>query len=182
VKLLLLSGSLRGGSTNNAVLETIAEMVGDTVAVRYTGTAQLPHFNPDDDHDPLPAPVVELRSAIAASDVLLICTPEYAGSLPGSFKNLLDWTVGGVETEHKRAAWINVSTSPAGAADTHTALRAVLTYTGCDVVDEACRHVPTPRSAVADGVVTDASLRSAYAEVVQSLRRQVDRQAGASLP
>ncbi|WP_306796085.1 NAD(P)H-dependent oxidoreductase [Nocardia sp. XZ_19_369] len=25
---------------------------------------------------------------------VLFCTPEYAGTLPGSLKNLLDWTVG----------------------------------------------------------------------------------------
>lgn len=43
----------------------------------------------------------------AAADAVLFCTPEYAGALPGSFKNLLDWTVGGGETYGKPAAWIN---------------------------------------------------------------------------
>ena len=147
------------------------------------GDFPMPLYHGDlEEAQGMPEKAKDLRQIFLAHDALLICTPEYAGSLPGSFKNLLDWTVGGVETEHKPAAWINVSTSPTGAADTHNALRAVLTYTGCDVIDEACRHVPTPRSAVADGVVTDANLRAAYAEVVQSLRRQVDRQAGASRP
>lgn len=59
--------------------------------------AALPHFNPDDDRDPLPAAVRVLRTAIADVDAVLFCTPEYAGTLPGSFKNLLDWTVGGTE-------------------------------------------------------------------------------------
>ncbi|MGD0240963.1 MAG: NAD(P)H-dependent oxidoreductase [Streptosporangiaceae bacterium] len=34
---------------------------------------------------------------------------EYAGTLPGSLKNLLDWTVGGGEIYGKPAGWINVA-------------------------------------------------------------------------
>jgi NAD(P)H-dependent FMN reductase len=41
---------------------------------------------------------------------VLFCTPEYAGALPGSFENLLDWTVGGGEMYRKPVAWINAST------------------------------------------------------------------------
>ena len=49
----------------------------------------------------------DLRQEIAAADAVLFCTPEYAGTLPGSFKNLLDWTVGGGEIYGKPAVWIN---------------------------------------------------------------------------
>jgi len=56
----------------------------------FADCAVLPHFNPDDDHEPLPAAVVGLRAAIADADAVLFCTPEYAGTLPGSLKNLLD--------------------------------------------------------------------------------------------
>lgn len=95
--ILLLSGSLRKGSTNEAVLRTVqavAPSVGVDTAM-YEDLVRLPHFNPDADTDPLPAPVAALRAALDRADAVLICTPEYAGTLPGSFKNLLDWTVGG---------------------------------------------------------------------------------------
>jgi chromate reductase len=82
----------------------------------FDGMALLPHFNPDDDTEPLPAPVADLRARIAAADAVLFSTPEYAGALPGSFKNLLDWTIGGGEIYQKPVAWINVSTMPTGAA------------------------------------------------------------------
>ncbi|MGW3122206.1 NADPH-dependent FMN reductase [Streptomyces sp. NPDC001107] len=61
--ILLLSGSLRVGSTNEAVLRT-ARAVAPSVpveAVLYDGLAGLPHFNPDDDVDPLPEAVAGLR-------------------------------------------------------------------------------------------------------------------------
>jgi NAD(P)H-dependent FMN reductase len=133
----------------------------------------LPPFNPDYDREPLPAPVVALRRAIDEADALLICTPEYAGDMPGSFKNLLDWTVGGVETERKPAAWINASTGPTGAAGTHQMLHTVLSYTGCVVLESACAHVPVPRAAVERGVVADPELRLAIADVVESIRRHI---------
>ena len=51
VDLLLLCGSLRGGSSNHAVLRTAAELAGPGQALIYDGVGRLPHFNPDDDHD-----------------------------------------------------------------------------------------------------------------------------------
>jgi chromate reductase len=168
MQLLLLCGSLRHGSTNEAVLRTAALLHGDG-AVLYDGLADLPPFNPDADHDPLPSSVIALREAIADADALLICTPEYAGDLPGSFKNLLDWTVGGIETEGKPVAWINASTS--GAEGTHRALRTVLSYTGCKVIEDACVNAPTLRTSVEDGVVTDPDVRAAIAASLDALRR-----------
>jgi len=50
---LLVSGSIRGGSTNTAVLRTAQAVAPDGVnTVLYEGLADLPAFNPDDDHEP----------------------------------------------------------------------------------------------------------------------------------
>jgi NAD(P)H-dependent FMN reductase len=105
-EVLLISGSTRGGSTNTAAPRTAAALAPAGVAtVQYDGLATLPAFNPDDDQDDrLPATVLDLRQQLAGADAVLFCTPEYAGSLPGSFKNLLDWTVGGGELSGKPVA------------------------------------------------------------------------------
>jgi NAD(P)H-dependent FMN reductase len=84
-RILLISGSTRSASTNSALLRTAAEV--DQEARLYDGLSRLPHFNPDDDADPLAPEVAELRAAIDDADAVLFCTPEYAGTLPGSFKN-----------------------------------------------------------------------------------------------
>jgi NAD(P)H-dependent FMN reductase len=161
---------LRAGSVNEAVLRAVDDLAAaGTHVVHFRDMAELPHFNPDDDVDPLPGSVAKLRRAISEADAILICTPEYAGDLPGSFKNLLDWTVGGVETERKPVAWINASTSPTAAAGTHRALRTVLAYTGCEIIDDACVHVPVPRSAVDGGIVVDPALRTQIAAAVRTL-------------
>ena len=154
----MVSGSTRSGSTNTAFCRTAAARPPDGIVVDcFTAIASLPHFDPDDDHDPLPAPVVAVRSAIAAADVVLFCTPEYAGTLPGSFKNLLDWTVGGTELNDKPAGWANVALDPARGQGAHATLATVLGYVQARIVDNRW-HVPITRDQVdADGLVTDAA-------------------------
>jgi NAD(P)H-dependent FMN reductase len=169
--ILLISGSLRAGSSNSALLRTAATLLPEGFrAVTYAGMVDLPHFNPDDDHDPLPGAVVDLRRAIEHAAALLICTPEYAGALPGSFKNLLDWTVGGVEIGGKPTAWINVSSSPTEAANAHASLRLVLNYTDAEIVEDACVHLPVTSSMVDDErLIADDAVRTGIARSLVAL-------------
>lgn len=132
--------------------------------VLYGGMAKLPHFNPDDDRDgePVHPAVVDLRAHINAADALLLCTPEYAGALPGALKNLLEWTVGDAGTYRKPVAWINASgtAAPTGGADAHESLRKVLGWVGADIVEDACARIPVPRDAIGpDGAIADRSIR-----------------------
>jgi NAD(P)H-dependent FMN reductase len=165
--ILLVSGSLRAGSTNTALLRTAHELEPDSVL--FDGLDRLPHFNPDDDYDPLPPAVIELRAAIAAADAILFCTPEYAGALPGSFKNLLEWTVGGGEIYRKRAAWINVA-APGRGDNADESLRKVLGYVGADIVEDACVRMPVAHQDVGeDGLLADPEVRAGIARVLQAL-------------
>ena len=159
-RMLLVCGSLRAGSTNEALLRTVTTLLpADVEADVYDGMGVLPHFNPDHDQDPLPPAVTELRNHIANADAILFSTPEYAGAMPGSLKNLLDWTVGGVEISDKPTAWINISTT-SGATATHESLTTVLRYTGAKLIDAACVRIPVHRDAVAsDGIIGDPEIR-----------------------
>ncbi len=186
VNLLLVSGSLRAGSTNSAALRTAVALAGDGIhAVLYDGMGALPHFNPDDDAEgatPTLA-VAEMRAAVAAADALLICTPEYAGALPGALKNLLEWTIGDAGTYDKPVAWINVSgpASPSGGADAHDSLRKVLGYAHADIVDAACIRVPIERGMVGgDGLVADTDARAGIVDALEELARHVESRRGSS--
>ncbi|MDP9074166.1 MAG: NAD(P)H-dependent oxidoreductase [Actinomycetota bacterium] len=176
VRVLLVSGSTRRGSTNTAALRSAQAVAPDgTTGVVCLGLAELPHFNPDDDHDPLPPPVAVLRGQIASCHAVLFCTPEYAGALPGSFKNLLDWTVGGVEIYRKPVAWINVA-GPDRGINADASLAVVLGYVGADIIEPACVRVPIPRDLVgADGLVSDAGIRARIAEVLRTVAAHVGR-------
>jgi NAD(P)H-dependent FMN reductase len=170
--ILLVSGSLRDGSVNTSVVRTLAAM-GDELGVEtatYGGMGALPWFDPDLDREPLPPGVGELRAAVGAAHAVLFCTPEYAGALPGSFKNLLDWLVGSAEGYRRPVAWVNASSAPTGARDAHASLRTVLSYLHTDIVEAAVAQIPVPRSAIgADGVVADATVRDALGSVLRAL-------------
>jgi chromate reductase, NAD(P)H dehydrogenase (quinone) len=174
MRLLLISGSTRSRSTNGAALVTLSSLAPEgSSAVLYGGLSDLPAFNPDDDRDPLPTAVADLRAAIAAADALVFCTPEYAGTLPGSLKNLLDWTVGGTEMTGRPVAWVNVANPGRGGGAIAT-LETVLGYVTADVVQPACVALPVSREAVdEDGRVTDpgvlAGLAGVWARLLERL-------------
>jgi NAD(P)H-dependent FMN reductase len=176
VRVLLVSGSTRRGSTNVAALATAAAVAPSQVtAVLYDGLADLPAFNPDDDGDRLPKAPAELRRQIAEADAVLFCTPEYAGTLPGSFKNLLDWTVGGGEMDGKPAAWINVA-APGRGQGAEDTLALVLGYVGAVIVDAACRRIRLDRAAIGpDGAVTDPEFTAQIAQVWDALLNHLGR-------
>jgi chromate reductase, NAD(P)H dehydrogenase (quinone) len=178
-RIVLISGSTRKGSTNTAVLKTAQAVRPDGVTTtRPELLAALPAFNPDDDNEPLHPAVAGLRREIAAADAVVFCTPEYAGALPGSFKNLLDWTVGGGEIYRKPVAWINASSpaAPTGGGDAHASLARVLGYVGADIVEQACARIPMARDAIGtDGLVTDQEIRHAIADVLRTLVEHVRR-------
>lgn len=175
MRILLISGSTRAGSTNSATLDTLRANAPDGVeALRYDGLTSLPHFNPDDDIEPLPLAVVDLREQLAAVDAVVFSTPEYAGALPGSLKNLLDWTVGDSASSGKLVAWINTSAT-GGAAGAHQELRTVVTYTDWSVVDEACATIPVTRRDIDNGEISDPDIRRQIAAVVDRLAAAVRR-------
>lgn len=106
--------------------------------------------------------------------MLLLCTPEYAGALPGALKNLLEWTVGDAGTYRKPLAWINASrvAAPTGAADAHESLRKVLGYVHADIVEAACARIPVSRDVVgADGTLTEPAMREMIAQSIATLAR-----------
>ena len=170
MRALLISGSTRGGSVNTAALATVAALApGGVTAVFYDGLAALPAFNPDHDGDGLPGEPARLRREIAAADAVWASTPEYAGTLPGSLKNLLDWTVGGGQLYGKPVAWLDVAAEGRGSG-AHEALLTVLGYVGADIVEAACRRVPVSRASVAaDGTVADAGFQAEVTRAWQSL-------------
>ncbi len=167
-RILLISGSLRATSTNTAVLRTAAELTpADVEAALYQDLAALPAFNPDAEAAVPPGPA-ELRAQIHAAGAMMFSVPEYAGALPGAFKNLLDWTIGDDQPGsiyNKPVAWINAS--PRGAESAHAELRRVLEYAHAAIVETAAVSIPVTEAMMGtDGFVADPASRLEIAQAV----------------
>jgi NAD(P)H-dependent FMN reductase len=87
-----LSGSLRTGSYNTALLHAAAGLLPEGATLTVKTIHGIPLYNEDDEKaHGIPPLVQELKAAIAAADGLLLSTPEYNNSIPGVFKNAIDW-------------------------------------------------------------------------------------------
>jgi NAD(P)H-dependent FMN reductase len=169
-RVLLISGSTRDGALHTAALRTAAHHAPPGITTTlYDRLRDLPAFVPGESVPP--ESVAALRQQAVAADAVFFCTPEYAGSLPGSLKNLLDWLVDGGELGGKPAAWLSV-VGPGRDEGALKALESVLEHGGARLLRPACIRIPLEMSAVdAAGLVTDARLRMALQDMVQALIR-----------
>src|SRR4029077_4412644 len=103
--ILGVCGSLQRQSANLTLLKAAAVAAPpDVRVVVFDGLGELPHFNPDIETAGAPESVTRWRNALAASDAVLIASPEYGFSLPGVLKNAIDWVIGSGELEGKVVA------------------------------------------------------------------------------
>lgn len=87
-----IAGSLRAGSYNRALLEAAAGLVPEGSTLEVESIADIPLYNADlETASGVPEPVRRLQDRIAASDGLVIASPEYNNSIPGVTKNAIDW-------------------------------------------------------------------------------------------
>ena len=125
-----ISGSLKESSANSALVQAIADLDPEQVET-WGGLGELPHFTPDDDGG---VPVASLRAAIARADLVVLATPEYAGGMPGSLKNALDWLVGTGELYDKRVAIVSAAPSPERGANARRWVEETVGFQGSHVV------------------------------------------------
>ena len=88
-RILGLSGSLRAGSYNTALLRAGRDL--HPQVVRIGSIADIPLYDADVESAGFPAPVEALKQEVAAADGLLLASPEYNNSVPGVLKNAIDW-------------------------------------------------------------------------------------------
>lgn len=98
IKIVGMSGSLRRGSYNSALLRLAPQVLPQSASLQLVSLDDIPFYNGDVEDEGMPEAVAEFRERIRAGDALLISTPEYNSSLPAVLKNAIDWASRGPDS------------------------------------------------------------------------------------
>jgi chromate reductase, NAD(P)H dehydrogenase (quinone) len=180
VRVLGISGSLRNGSHNTALLRHAGELIeaeGASFAI-YDSWREAPIFDEDlDVEDPHPA-VTRIRAAVRAADAVFFATPEYNSSVPGGLKNTIDWlsrpSLAESALRNKPVAVVGASTGAFGATWAQAELRKVLGVAGARVVDGEVALGHAMDRFDQNGHLNDENLEGQVREVVRTLLAQVE--------
>jgi len=87
-----MAGSLRKSSFNSALLRAATELVGPDTKLEIASIREIPLYDGDvEEATGVPTAVQQLKDRVAAADGVLLVSPEYNNSIPGVFKNVIDW-------------------------------------------------------------------------------------------
>jgi NAD(P)H-dependent FMN reductase len=91
-RIIGIAGSLRKASFNASLLRAAVEVAPKDLQVDIASIAGIPLYDGDLEREQgVPELVAQLKDQVASADGLLLVTPEYNNSLPGVFKNAIDW-------------------------------------------------------------------------------------------
>ncbi len=163
MRVLGLSGSLRGGSYNTMLVREAAALLPDGVFLElWHGLKAIPPFDEDDEHE-RPAAVQALFDAIADADVVLVATPEYNRSIPGALKNAIDWAsrpYGQNSFTRKPSAVIGTSPGKIGTAVGQQHLRSILAFCNSPLMNAIEAYIQFEPGLITDeGEITVESTR-----------------------
>jgi NAD(P)H-dependent FMN reductase len=148
--------------------------------------AGIPLYDGDDEaaHGVPPA-VAALKDAIAAADGLLLATPEYNNSVPGVFKNAIDWLSrppadAARVFAGKRVALVGASPGGFGTVLSQNAWLPILRTLGCELWSGGRLLVSRAASVFdADGALVDAKVADALRAYLAGYVAWVDAASGA---
>jgi NAD(P)H-dependent FMN reductase len=173
IKLIGISGSLRTGSFNTALLHAAAELMPEGAELAVETIRGIPLYDADVEAEQgIPTPVSDLKDAIAAADGLLLVTPEYNNSIPGVFKNAIDWLSRPTEDIKrvfggKPVALMGASAGNFGTVLSQNAWLSVLRYLGTKPWFEGRLLVPRAQGVFDEaGAISDQALKEQLRQFV----------------
>ncbi|HLL20725.1 MAG TPA: NAD(P)H-dependent oxidoreductase [Kofleriaceae bacterium] len=162
--LLGISGSLRKGSLNRALLAAIGETLPAGSTLSIWASLDLPIFNSD---MAAPPEVSALKAAMAQADGVVFAVPEYNYSIPAGLKNALDWMSSPPKESPLRGKPVALCGAASGMSGTiraQTHMRQMLVFSDTPVLNQPEVLIPRAQDRFdANGILVDDSTRTLLA-------------------
>ena len=173
LNVLIFAASLRADSLNRQLATLaagVAQQAGATVDLAAMREFDVPSYDGDiEQSEGIPKGAHELRRRLIACDAFIVASPEYNGSMPGVFKNLIDWTsrFRPQPFDGKQGLLMSASPSMNGGNRGLWALRMPLEHLGARVYPDMF-SLAQAHKAIRDGVIADAVLRARFDKNLQA--------------
>ena len=130
VHIVGISGSLRKGSYNTALLHAALDNLPPGMTAEIAGFEDIPLYNADLDTGDRPPSVHRFRAQLAGARAILIVSPEYNYSIPGGLKNAVDWASRGPDAPllHKPVALMGATPGMWGTVRMQLAFKQVFQF------------------------------------------------------
>ena len=175
--LIGISGSLRAGSYNTALLRAAFENLPVGVTSEIASLAGIPLYNADEvkDHGK-PEAAEALRSVVRSADGIVFATPEYNWSVTGAMKNTVDWLSLGPESplDFKPAAIIGAG-GGSGTARSQRHLRDILSHNSLCIVSDPQVMVSAAPRRFEGTELADEGVRSELGTMIDRLLGVIER-------
>lgn len=159
-RIAVLVGSLRSGSVNRKIAESLRDLAPAGVTLDIIeGLADLPFYNEDIDDGTAPAPVSAIRDRVGGADKVLVVTPEYNGTMPAVLNNAIDWLsrpYGAGALTGKPLGVVGSTPTPYGGKWSHEDTLRSAKIAGAVVVED----VTVSQSAIGVDVLTDPEIQA----------------------
>lgn len=138
MKILIFIGSLRKLSFNRAVANRYRELAEGSHQFVEASYDDFPLYNDDIKNTSIPEPVSRVDAQIQDADAILVFCPEYNYTIPGAFKNAIDWLsrVPKPSFNGKPAAILSASSGRLGGARMQYDLRKVGVALGLEMLNK----------------------------------------------
>ena len=167
LNVLIFAASLRADSLNRqlaTLAARVAQQTGANVDHASIREFDVPSYDGDvEKAEGIPKGADELRRRLMACDAFIVSSPEYNGSMPGLFKNLIDWTsrFRPQPFDGKQGLLMSASPSMGGGNRGLWALRMPLEHLGARVYPDMF-SLAQAHKAIVDGEIADAALRARF--------------------
>ena len=176
MNILVIYGSLRERSINKALAMSAQKKAPEGMSMEVVGIEGFPLYSDTIENAGFPPIATLYKEKIKAADGIIVVTPEYNRSIPGSLKNVIDWTSRGeLPWKGKPVGVIGASDGLRGASFAQYDLKCILAYFGAHVMGQPEFYFHEADKKIdGTGAITDEKTNQVLTKYVAAFKAHVE--------